>query len=88
IQPLPTPPLPSEAPPLPGAHQMSPCLLFYPVLNGVEALDRVPDRKVVNPAPINRIDQMCHSINRLGLMLSEYLLEFLQQRRALFSFGA
>ena len=27
---------------------------------------------------------MYHSINRLGLMLSEYLLELLQQRRALF----
>jgi hypothetical protein len=44
---------------------MSPHFLFYPVLNVVEAPTRVPNRKVVNPATQNRINQLYYSINRL-----------------------
>jgi hypothetical protein len=35
IQPLPTPPLPAEAPEFPGTHQVPPHLLFHPVFNEV-----------------------------------------------------
>ena len=45
VQPLPTPPRPTEALAFPSAHHVAPNLLFHPVLNEAEALAGVPNRK-------------------------------------------
>jgi hypothetical protein len=50
VQPLPTPPFPAEARAFLGSHHMVPDLLFYPVLDEVEALAGVSDRKVIHPS--------------------------------------
>src|SRR6476619_6514210 len=50
VQPLPTPPRPTEALSLPSPHQMAPDLLFHPVLNVAKALAGVPNREVIHPA--------------------------------------
>src|SRR6266481_2101647 len=50
VQPLPTPPRPTEALSLPSPHQMAPNLLFHPVLNVAKALAGVPNREVIHPA--------------------------------------
>jgi hypothetical protein len=42
VEPSPTPPLPAEAFPLPGAHQVPPNLLFYPVFDKRKAPTRMP----------------------------------------------
>src|SRR5262249_59281237 len=65
VQPPPTPPPPTEAPALPGAHQMPPHLLLHPVADEREAAARVADREVVHPAPEDRVDQLNHPAHRL-----------------------
>lgn len=67
IQPPPTPPVPTEAPMLPGSHQVSPYLLLHPVLDEAEATARVPDGKVPDPATQDRVDEGHHPSQRLGL---------------------
>src|SRR5262249_42437160 len=60
IQPPPTPPVPTEAPELPGAHQVPSHLLLHPVLDEAEAPARVPDGKVPDPAAQDRVDEGHH----------------------------
>ena len=60
VQPAPTPPLPAEAPAIPGSPHVTPDFLFYPVFDEAEALAGVPDSEVVHPAPQHRIDQLDH----------------------------
>src|ERR1019366_4989902 len=83
VQPLPTPPVPTEALSFTGSPQMAPRLLFYPVFNEAKAPARVSDRKVANPAAQHRVDEFPHQIQRLRLKAPEGLLELAQQRRAL-----
>src|SRR5580700_11898305 len=84
VQPLPTPPVPTEALSFAGSPQMAPCLLFHPVFNEAKASARVSDRKVTNPSAQHRVDEIHHPIQRLRLKASERLLELAQQRRPLF----
>src|SRR5262249_32492285 len=79
VQPLPTPPLPAEAPPLPCTHQMPSHLLFHPIFDVIQAPPGVPHHKVTDPARQDRVDQRDHAINGLGLVPTEYLLQFPQQ---------
>src|SRR5262249_39348238 len=51
VQPGFTPLAPSETSLFPGAHQMSPHLLFDPVFHKREASAGMPDGKVIDPAP-------------------------------------
>ena len=51
VQPLPTPPRPTEALSFLSPQHMAPNLLFHPVLNVAKALAGVPDREVIQPAP-------------------------------------
>src|SRR5215472_808464 len=83
IEPLPTPPSPAEALPLPRPHHMPPNLLVYPVFDKREAPARMPHRKVVHPSPKNWIDQVDHPLHRLTGVPSEHIPEFCQQRRSL-----
>src|SRR5215471_8200388 len=87
VQPPPTPPVPTEAPELPGAHQVPPHLLLHPVLDEAEAPARVPDRKVVDPATQDRVDEGHHPPRGLRLKAPEDVLELLQQRRPLLQLG-
>jgi hypothetical protein len=82
-QPLPPPPLPAEAPSFPCTHQMPSHLLFHPVFDVTKTPTRVTHRKVADPAPQDRVDQCDHAIDGLGLVPTEYLLQFPQQCRAL-----
>src|SRR5215813_1809942 len=83
IQPLPTPPLPTEAPPLPCTHQMPSDLLFHPIFDKTKASTGVTHRKVPDPAPQDRINQRDHPIDGLRLEPTEYLLQLPYQCRAL-----
>src|SRR6516165_8108957 len=83
IQPLPTPPLPPAAPPLPCTHQMPSDLLFHPIFDKTKASTGVTHRKVPNPAPQDRINQRNHPIDGLRLEATEYLLQLPYQCRAL-----
>ena len=67
IQPRPTPPLPTEAPPLPCTHQMPSDLLFHPIFDKTTASTGVPHRTVPNPAPQDRINQRNPPIDGLRL---------------------
>ena len=62
VNPLTTPPLPTETPAFPCTHQMTTHLLLDPVANVFEAATRVTDTKVVSPAPQDRVD----SVNQLA----------------------
>src|ERR1700746_1064391 len=86
IQPLPAPPLPSEALALSGAGQVAPNLLFYPVSDVPEAPARMSDREVVHPAAQNRIDLFDQLPDGPGAKASENRLELAQQGRPLFAF--
>src|SRR5215469_8780513 len=55
---------------------MSPDFLFHPVLDKRKAPTGVPYRKVVHPAPQDRIDQFDHLTHRLALVPPEDLPEF------------
>jgi hypothetical protein len=70
VQPLPTPPRPTEALSLPSPHQIAPDLLFHPVLNVAKAFAGVPNREVIHP------------IHGLGLVAVEHVFELPQQRRS------
>src|SRR5215469_7850735 len=83
VQPLSTPPFPAEALLFPRFHQVTPDLLFYPILNKVEALAGVSNREVIHPTAQNRVDQLNHPIYRLGSVAAEYFLELPQQCRSL-----
>src|SRR4051812_40343550 len=83
VQPRPTPPPPTEAPTLPGTHQVPPHLLLHPVADEREAAARMADREIVHPAPEDRVDQLDHPGRRLGLEATEDLLELPQQSRPL-----
>src|SRR5262249_47578433 len=87
IQPPPTPPVPTEAPELPGAHQVPPYLLLHPVLDEAEAPARIPDGKVPDPAAQDRVDEGHHPSHGLRLKAPEDILELLQQRRPLLQLG-
>src|SRR5258708_12871922 len=49
VQPLPTPPRPTEALSLPSPHQMAPHLPFHPVFNLPKSLPPVPNRTPIHP---------------------------------------
>src|SRR5262245_36649400 len=66
VQPLPTPPLPTEALALLVPHHVSPHLVLDPVLNESEDPTRIPHAEVVHPAFQNRIDDADNPIHRLG----------------------
>ena len=68
-------------------RQMTPDLLFCPVLDEAEALARVPHGEVVDPPSENRIDQADHPFYRLRLMATEHLFEPSHERRPLFELG-
>src|SRR5262249_31221523 len=87
IQPPPTPPVPTEAPLPPGAHQVPPHLLLHPVLDEAEAPARIPDRKVPDPAAQDRVDEGHHPSHGLRLKAPEDVPELLQQRRPLLQLG-
>src|SRR6516225_8850914 len=87
VQPPPTPPVPTEAPKPPGAHQVPPHLLLHPVLDVAEAPARIPDGKVLDPAAQDRVDVGHHPLHRMGLKAPEDALELLQQRRPLLHLG-
>jgi hypothetical protein len=83
MEPCRTPPLPAEAPTIPRSHQMAPHLLLDPPPHKGKAPARVPDPKVVDPAPQLRVDLRDQRLDWPGLVASEHLLELLQQRRPL-----
>src|SRR6266699_2420835 len=87
VQPLPTPPLPAEAPSFPCTHQMSPDLLFHPIFDKTKAPTGITHGKVADPAPQDRVDHRDHTTNGLRLVPTEYLLQFPQQCRALLQPG-
>src|SRR5215471_12128572 len=66
---------------------MPPDLLFHPIFDVTKAPTGVTHRKVADPAPQDRVDQRDHAINGLGLVPTEYLLQFPQQCCALFESG-
>jgi len=78
VQPLPTPPVPTEALSFAGSPQMAPRLLFHPVFNEAKAPARVSDRKVANPTAQHRVDEFHQPIQRLRLKAPERLLELAQ----------
>src|SRR5262249_39929643 len=87
IQPLLTPPLPPEAPPLPCTHQMPSDLLFHPIFDKTKAPTGVSHRTVTDPAPQDRVDQRDPPFDGLGLVPPEYLLQLPYQCRALLQSG-
>ena len=76
VKPLPTPPLPAEAPPLPCTHQMTPDFLFHPVFHKAKTPARIPYRKIAHPAPQDRVNELNHPTDRLGLIPAKNLLTF------------
>src|SRR6202030_923379 len=58
IQPLPTPPLPTEALSVLSPPDVTPDLLFYPVLDEAEALAGMSNREVVHPTAQDRVNQL------------------------------
>jgi hypothetical protein len=74
-----TPPVPAEAFAFSSAHQMTPNLLFYPVLHITETPAGMADPKVVDPTSQNRVDQFDHPVHGLGLKATEDLLELVQK---------
>src|SRR5262245_15707729 len=68
VEPLPTPPLPAEAPPFPCTHQMTPDFLFHPIFDKTKAPTGIADSKVPHPAAQDRVDQRHHPLDRLGLI--------------------
>src|SRR5262249_17940631 len=82
-----TPPVPTEAPELPGAQQVPPYLLLHPVLDEAEAPARIPDGKVPDPAAQHRVDERHHPSDRRGRKAPEDLLELFQPRRPLLQLG-
>src|SRR5262249_47603246 len=87
VQPPPTPPVPTEAPKPPGAHQVPPHLLLHPVLDVAEAPTRVAHGKVVHPAAGDRVDESPPPPHRLGLEASAGVPEPGEQRRPLLRLG-
>ena len=83
VQPWSTPPLPAEALALTGLGQMSTDLRLDPVSDECEAATRVTAGKVGDPAAQDRIDRCDQSAGRLRSSVTETVLEFAQQRRAL-----
>jgi hypothetical protein len=81
IQPRLAPPLPAKTVTLTNPPQMVPNLLFDPVANVREASARMPDRKVLHPAPQHRVDFRNHLADGPGPMAAENVLERAQQRR-------
>src|SRR3984893_15924385 len=82
VQPLRNPPLPAEAPAVPGPRHVAPDLLFHPVFYEAEALAGISHREVSHPTAKHWIDQLNDPIQRLRLVAAEYVLEFPQQRRS------
>jgi hypothetical protein len=62
---------------------MPPDLLLHPVFDKREVPTRVSYRKVVHPAPQNRVDPFDDPLHRLAGVPPEDLFELVQQRRAL-----
>src|SRR5438270_9110352 len=87
MEPVPTPPLPTESFALPHRHQVPPYLLFHPVLNQRKAPAGVSYRKVVYPAPQNRVDKLYYPPHRLAVISSEDLPELCKQGRPLLQLG-
>src|SRR5438132_7242080 len=54
---------------------MAPHLLFNPVFHKREASAGMPDGKVIDPAPQNRVDERNHSADGLGGEPPENLLQ-------------
>src|SRR5262245_36765808 len=79
--------MPAKALSLPGTHQVPPHLLLHPILDEAEAPTRIPDSKVVHPPTQNRIDEVHHPFDGLGLKASENILEPLQQCRSRLQLG-
>ena len=79
VEPLRTPPLPTEARSLPGTHQMAPNLRRYPVSDKRKAFARIADGKVIHPTAKDRIDLLHHPLHRLADILSEDFLQLCQQ---------
>src|SRR6266567_2227869 len=82
VEPCRTPPLPAKAPTIPRPHQMTPNPALDPQPHNGKAPARMPDPKVVHPAPQLRIDRADQSLHWLRPVAPELLLELPQQGRA------
>jgi hypothetical protein len=60
-------------------HQMSPDLLFHPVLDIPKAAAGVSNPKVVHPSSQDRINQIYNPIYRLRVESTKHFLEFSEQ---------
>lgn len=80
ITPLPTPPLPAQAPGVPRPHQMAPYPLLDPIPHVGKAPARVSHPELVDPATQDRVDHLDHSSDGLGTVASEHLIELPQRR--------
>src|SRR6202165_509721 len=87
VQPLRTPPLPAEAPAIPGSHHVPPYFQLYPVLDELEAPAGVANGEVVHPPPQNRVDDLDYPVHRLGSMSPKDHSQLLQQCRSLLQLG-
>jgi hypothetical protein len=79
VEPLPTPPLPAEAPPFPYTHQMTPDFLFHPIFDKTKAPTGITDSKVPHPAAQDWVDQRHHPLDRLGLIPPKDVLQLPQK---------
>ena len=84
VEPLPTPSFPAESLAFLCSHHVPPDFLFYPVLDKRKTPTGVPYRKVVHPAPQDRVDPFDHLTYRVALVPPEDLPELRQYRRSLF----
>jgi hypothetical protein len=66
---------------------MTPHLLLHPGVDKPKALTGVPNRKVLHPAPQDRVDHLNHPLHGLGLKAAEEVFEFAQQRGPLAQLG-
>src|SRR5437879_4490514 len=66
VQPFPTPPFPCHPLAFTDTHQVPPDLLFYPSFNHREASTRIPNPKIIHPAPQDRINPLNHFSHRLA----------------------
>src|SRR5258708_4062682 len=64
-----------------------PPVYSYPLCSTRKFVPDSIDCKVADPAPQDRVDQRDHTTNGLGLVPTEYLLQFPQQCRALLQPG-
>ena len=79
VHPTPTPPVPAEAFTLSCPHQMPPYSFLNPVLHVGKTPTGMPDPKIVDPTPQNRIYQFNSPPYRLRHKASKDFLELAEQ---------